>query len=58
MGGRPQTPPPPQIQCLPDEVALLLEQDETGEYVGDKMVSVLVIEDGIIFDVLVTKDDE
>ena len=44
---------------LSDEVAFLVEQDETGlEYLGDKMVSVLVIEDGIIFDVLVTKDDE
>ena len=41
---------------LPDDVALLLAQDDTGLiYVGDKIVFVIVIENGIIFDVLVTK---
>ena len=42
---------------LSDEVALLLEEDDTGlMYVGDKMVVVLYIEDGIIFKVFVTND--
>jgi len=43
---------------LPDDVALLLAQDDTGLiYVGDKIVFVIVIENGIIFDVLVTNDE-
>ena len=41
---------------LSDEVALLLEEDDTGlMYVGDKMVVVLYIEGGIIFEVFVKK---
>ena len=43
---------------LPDDVALLLAQDDTGLiYVGDKIVVILVIENGIIFEVFVTKYD-
>ena len=43
---------------LSDEVALLLEEDDTGlMYVGDKMVVVLYIEGGIIFEVFVTNDE-
>ena len=41
---------------LPDDVALLLEENDTGLiYVGDLMGVVLYIEDGIIFEVFVTK---
>jgi hypothetical protein len=40
-----------------DELVLLLEEDDTGlTYVGDKMVVVLYIEDGIIFEVFVMKN--
>ena len=43
---------------LSDEVALLLEEDDSGlMYVGDKMVVVLYIEDGIIFEVFVTNHE-
>ena len=43
---------------LSDEVALLLEEDDTGlMYVGDKMVVVLYIEDGITFEVFVTNHE-
>ncbi|KAL3805964.1 hypothetical protein ACHAW5_002500 [Stephanodiscus triporus] len=41
---------------LPDDAALLLAQDDTGlTYVGDKIIVVLAIENGIIFEVFVTK---
>ena len=41
---------------LPDDVALLLEENDSGlSYVGDIMGVVLYIEDGIIFEVFVTK---
>ncbi len=43
---------------LSDELTILLDDDDTGlDYVGDKVVVVLYIEDGIIFEVFVTKDD-
>jgi hypothetical protein len=41
---------------LPDDAALLLAQDDTGlMYVGDKIIAVLIIENGILFEVFVTK---
>ncbi len=43
---------------LSDELSILLDDDDTGlVYVGDKVVVVLYIEGGIIFEVFVTKDD-
>lgn len=43
---------------LSDDLALLLEEDETGiTYVGDQLVVVICIEDGHIFEVLVTNND-
>ena len=44
---------------LPDDIAPLLEDDDTRVmYVGDKMVSVLIMEDGIIFEVFVTNNED
>ena len=45
---------------LPDEdAALLLEDDDTRVmYVGNKLVSVLIMEDGIIFEVFVTNNED
>jgi hypothetical protein len=44
---------------LPDDVALLLEDDDTRVmYVGNKLVSVLIMEDGIIFEVFVTNNED
>ncbi len=43
---------------LPDDQALLLEEDYTGlTYVGDQLVVVLYIEDRHIFEVLVVRND-
>ena len=43
---------------LSDDLAQLVEEDDTGlMYVGDEMVVVLYIEDGIIFDLFVTNHE-